>query len=199
MIGIVDYGAGNLHSVHKAFAYLEKESRILSHPLELEGIERLVLPGVGSFGHAVIELERREWRSPLKEWLAGDRPFLGICLGLQLLFESSDESPGQEGFSVMSGNCRKFMRNKVPQIGWNDIHIIKESPLFKGIDSGDYFYFVHSYHVVPESRDFICAETSYGCDYASIAGTGRVFGVQFHPEKSGEKGLELLKNWVEQC
>jgi glutamine amidotransferase len=91
------------------------------------------------------------------------------------------------------------MVNKVPQIGWNDIRITKGSPLFKGIESGDYFYFIHSYHVIPESKDVVCAETSYGCDYPSIAGRGRVLGVQFHPEKSGDKGLELLKNWMEQC
>ena len=199
MIGIVDYGAGNLHSVHKAFAFLEKESKILSQPSELEGIERLVLPGVGSFGHAVTELEKREWYVPLREWLTADRPFLGICLGLQLLFESSEESPGQAGLSILSGNCRKFIVNKVPQIGWNDVHIKRGSPLFNGIESGDFFYFVHSYHVVPEGEGVVYAETSYGCDYPSVAGSGRIFGVQFHPEKSGDKGLKLLKNWVERC
>jgi imidazole glycerol phosphate synthase glutamine amidotransferase subunit len=199
MIGIVDYGAGNLHSVQKAFAFLEKNSTILEHPSELDNIERLVLPGVGSFGHAMREIEMRTWLAPLKEWLADERPFLGICLGMQLLFESSDESPGQAGFSIMDGNCRKFAVNKVPQIGWNDIRITNMSSLFDGIESGDFFYFVHSYHVVPENCDVVYAGTSYGCEYPSVVGRGRVLGVQFHPEKSGDKGLQLLKNWVERC
>jgi glutamine amidotransferase len=118
---------------------------------------------------------------------------------MQLLFESSDETPGLQGFSAMAGTCRKFTRNKVPQIGWNDIHITKKNPLFTQIESGDFFYFVHSYHVALKNRDVICAETFYGLDYPSIVGRGRVFGVQFHPEKSGDKGLQLLNNWVERC
>ena len=199
MIGIVDYGAGNLHSVRKAFAFLEKESKILRQPSELEGIERLVLPGVGSFGHAMTELEKREWYAPLKEWLAADRPFLGICLGLQLLFESSDESPGLQGFSAMAGSCLKFAANKVPQIGWNDIHISRRNALFEGIESGTFFYFVHSYHVAPKNRNVVLAETEYGRVYPSIVSRGRIVGIQFHPEKSGDKGLKLLKNWVERC
>lgn len=199
MIGIVNYGAGNLHSVHKAFAYLGKDSKILEHPSKLKGIDKLVLPGVGSFGHAMREIEKQNWFLPLKEWLSSDRPFLGICLGMQLLFESSDESPGQTGFSIMAGNCRKFSINKVPQIGWNDIRITKKSAFFEGIDSGDYFYFVHSFHVDPKNKDVIYAETEYGRDYPSIVGRGRVLGIQFHPEKSGDKGLRLLKNWVERC
>jgi len=199
MIGIVDYGAGNLHSVHKAFAYLGKDSKILEQPSELEGVNKVVLPGVGSFGHAITEIIDRKWHSPLLEWLAADRPFLGICLGMQLLFESSDESPDLQGFSIMAGTCRKFTEKKVPQIGWNDIQITRKSNLFEGIKSGDYFYFVHSYYVDPENKDVICAETAYGCDYPSIVGRGRVVGVQFHPEKSGDKGLKLLQNWVERC
>jgi len=199
MIGIVDYGAGNLHSVHKAFAYLGKDSKILERPSEIKAIERLVLPGVGSFGHAMTEIKKRNWYSPLLGWISADRPFLGICLGLQLLFESSDESPGLLGFSAIAGSCRKFEEKKVPQIGWNDIRITKGSGLFEGIESGAYFYFVHSYHVVPENKDVIWAETAYSCDYPSIVGRGRIVGVQFHPEKSGEKGLQLLKNWVERC
>ena len=199
MIGIVDYGAGNLHSVQKAFSYLGKSSAILRNPAELNGIEKLVLPGVGSFGHAMKEIQNRNWHGPLMDWLIADRPFLGICLGMQLLFEGSSESPNVCGFSVMDGICRKFTENKVPQIGWNDILIKKEGPLFGGVQSGDYFYFVHSYHVVPEKKDVILAETFYGSLYTSIAGKGRVFGVQFHPEKSGDKGLMLLKNWEERC
>lgn len=199
MIGIVDYGAGNLHSVHKAFAYLGKDSKILEQPSEIEEIERLVLPGVGSFGHAMTEIKKRNWYSPLKEWLSSDRPFLGICLGMQLLFESSDESPGLLGFSAMAGSCCKLAGNKVPQIGWNDIRITKRNDLFERIESGTYFYFVHSYHVAPENKDVIWAETSYGREYPSIVGKGKLVAVQFHPEKSGEKGLQLLKNWVERC
>jgi len=199
MIGIVDYGAGNLHSVQKAFAFLGKDSSILQHPSEINGLDRLVLPGVGSFGHAMTEIKNQGWHAPLLDWLAAERPFLGICLGMQLLFESSDESPGQEGFSIMAGDCRRFTINKVPQIGWNDICITRRNALFEGIENGGFFYFVHSYRVAPDDRDVIWAETTYGGAYPSIVGRGRVIGVQFHPEKSGDTGLRLLKNWVERC
>jgi len=200
MIGIVDYGAGNLHSVRKAFAYLGKDCLILQNPRDLAGIQRVVLPGVGSFGHAMTEIQNRNWFAPLKDWLAEDRPFLGICLGMQLLFESSEESPGFSGFSLMAGTCRKFAAKKVPQIGWNDIRIKKESPLFYGLETGGYFYFVNSFYVVPEDEEATRAETFYGSLYTSVVGHGRrVFGVQFHPEKSGDLGLKLLQNWVERC
>lgn len=199
MIGIIDYGAGNLHSVHKAFAYLGKDCTIIRNPSDLAGVTRVVLPGVGSFGHALTQIQRKNWFVPLRDWLADNRPFLGICLGMQLLFESSDESLGMSGFSAMKGTCRKFKKKKVPQIGWNDIQIKKDIPLFAGLESGDHFYFVHSFYVVPGEEKVTYAETFYGSFYPSIVGKDHIFGVQFHPEKSGDKGLRLLQNWVERC
>jgi glutamine amidotransferase len=199
MIGIVDYGAGNLHSVQKAFEYLGKNCTILRDPGDLGKVARVVLPGVGSFGHALKEIQKKKWFAPLRDWLDEDRPFLGICLGMQLLFESSDESPGVRGFSLVKGTCRKFTERKVPQIGWNEIHIKRNGPLFTGLVSGSYFYFVHSFYAAPEDGEATCAETFYGSFFVSIVGKGRVFGVQFHPEKSGNKGLRLLQNWVERC
>jgi len=199
MIGIIDYGAGNLHSVRKAFSYLEKDCLIVQNPGDLAKVTRIVLPGVGSFGHAVTEIRKRNWFAPLRDWLTKGRPFLGICLGMQLLFETSDESSESAGFSVMEGTCRKFKEKKVPQIGWNDIEIKKYSPLFAGLRSRDYFYFVHSFYVVPRDEKDTRAETFYGSYYTSVVGRDRIFGVQFHPENSGDKGLRLLRNWVERC
>jgi len=199
MIGIVDYGAGNLHSVQKALGFLGKESAVMQNPSDLKGISKIVLPGVGSFGHAMAEIHKKKWFDPIKKWLAAGRPFLGICLGMQILFEGSSESPGVRGFSVMKGSCRKFTGNKVPQIGWNDITIKRDVPLLGGVESGDYFYFVDSYYVISEKKNVILAETGYGSFYPSIVGQGRIFGVQFHPEKSGDRGLRLLKNWEERC
>lgn len=199
MIGIVNYGAGNLNSVKKAFDFLEKESQILTSAEEFGTIERLVLPGVGSFSHAMERIKEKEFYNPIKEWIESDRPFLGICLGLQLLFESSEESAGVEGLSVFKGTCRRFTEEKVPQIGWNNIQVERVIDLLGGIRNGEFFYFNHSYYVVPEEDEVIVATSNYGVDYTSIAGKGNVFGVQFHPEKSGQTGIELLRNWMDRC
>ncbi len=199
MIGIVDYGAGNLSSVKKAFDFLRIESKILTSADELRIIERLVLPGVCSFGHAMKRIIERGLYDPIKDWIESDRPFLGICLGLQLLFESSEESEGVKGLSFLKGICRRFYGKKVPQIGWNNIRIESETELLRGIHSGDFFYFVHSYYAVPEESEVVVAISDYGVDFASVARSGNVFGVQFHPEKSGHTGLQLLRNWVQRC
>lgn len=199
MIGIVDYGAGNLRSVKKAFDFLEEKSRILTSAEELNTFERLVFPGVGSFGHAMEKIREMGLYGPIKEWIEMDRPFLGICLGLQLLFESSEEFMGVEGLSVFKGTCRRFAEKKVPQVGWNKIHIERGINLLGGIRNDEFFYFIHSYYVVPDESEVVVATSTYGVDYASIVGKGRVLGVQFHPEKSGYTGLRLLKNWVERC
>lgn len=199
MIGIVNYGAGNLKSVKKAFDFLGQENTILSSANEIGAIDRLVLPGVGSFGYAMEKIVEGGFFVLLKEWIESNRPFLGICLGLQLLFESSEESQNTEGLSYFKGECMKFHEKRVPQIGWNSIRIEKEDMLFKGISSGEFFYFVHSYYVVPEKDEVIMAKTNYGAVYTSVARRGNVYGVQFHPEKSGRAGLLLLRNWVEKC
>jgi glutamine amidotransferase len=202
MIGIVDYGAGNLKSVRKAFDFLGFESRLVDGAGGLEGIDKLVLPGVGAFGAAARRLRAGGLFDPLKEWLEAGRPFLGICLGLQLLFETSEESPGEPGFALFRGSCRKLRERKVPQIGWNTVTArdAGDGPaLLRGLPAEPYFYFVHSYCAAPEDDRLVVGRTDYGGPYPSIAGRGRVWGVQFHPEKSGGLGLRLLENWVREC
>ena len=199
MIGIVDYGAGNLKSVKKAFDFLGSESKILRGPEEFQSVDRVVLPGVGSFGHAVQCLGASGMMQPVLDWIQEDRSFLGICLGLQMLFEMSEETRGISGLSLMKGFSRKFKTGKVPQIGWNNIRKTKESPLFSGIKSGEFFYFVHSFYVDAGRKENVLAVSDYFVEFVCAAGTGNVYGVQFHPEKSGEAGLRLLGNWVKKC
>lgn len=199
MIGIVDFGAGNLNSVKKAFHFLGAKSKILTSADEFTTIDRLVLPGVGSFAHAMERIMERQFFSPIKNWIESDHPFLGICLGLQLLFESSKEADDVGGLEVFRGTCRRFCEKKVPQIGWNNIWIEKGVEILGGLRNGEFFYFVHSFYVVPEESDVVISTSNYGVDYPSIVGKENVFGVQFHPEKSGEAGLKLLRNWVERC
>jgi imidazole glycerol phosphate synthase glutamine amidotransferase subunit len=203
MIGIVDYGAGNLRSVIKAFDFLGFKSRLVDRAAALDGAELLVLPGVGAFGEAARQLKASGLFDPIRDWLRDDRPFLGICLGLQLLFESSEESPEEKGFAAVRGTCRRLAARKVPQIGWNTVRQTvggpAAPPLFRGFPDGSYFYFVHSFYVAPEDPGLIAATTDYEGAYPSVVARGRTWGVQFHPEKSGELGLRLLSNWVRQC
>jgi imidazole glycerol phosphate synthase glutamine amidotransferase subunit len=199
MIGIVDYGAGNLHSVGKALDFLGVEFRVLSDPQAADSAERLILPGVGAFGAAVRCLERGGWMERIREWAAADRPLLGICLGMQLFFESSKESNNYKGLGIMPGTCLRLSAPKVPQIGWNRVNAVRPHPLLDSISGGAFFYFVHAYYVEPEGDGSVVAETRYGADYPSMVAEGRVVGVQFHPEKSGRDGLKLLRNWVERC
>ncbi|OGC92926.1 MAG: imidazole glycerol phosphate synthase, glutamine amidotransferase subunit [candidate division Zixibacteria bacterium RBG_16_53_22] len=195
-VGVVDYGTGNLRSVQKAFEYLGAECRILGPAEDYAAVERLVLPGVGSFGHAMLSIEASRLYRPLMDWIGSGRPLLGICLGLQLLFESSEESMGVRGLSVFKGTCRRFREKKVPQIGWNNVRARRENRLLQGMAGGEFFYFNHSYFVVPEEEEVVLAETDYGVIYTSIAGKDNISGVQFHPEKSGRAGLETLENWM---
>ncbi|MFC2160843.1 imidazole glycerol phosphate synthase subunit HisH [Acidobacteriota bacterium] len=198
-VGIVDYGAGNLRSVKKALDYLGAENRFIRKADDLGRVQRLILPGVGAFGHAIEKIRAGGLEDPLKEWLHGDRPFLGICLGLQLLFASSNESPGVDGLGFLPGHCEKFTAPKIPQIGWNAIEITQGTPLLEGISPHAYFYFVHSYYVIPQHEENVIARTYYFEDFVSIACRGNVCGVQFHPEKSGRFGLKFLQNWIKRC
>lgn len=198
MISIVDYGAGNLKSVVKAFDYIGAETRVISTTRELTGAGRLVLPGVGAFGAAVSCLQRRGLFYDLQEFLSKERPFLGICLGMQLLLEGSEETPESAGFSLMKGRCRRFRRGKVPQIGWNRVrHMGIRPSLLQDIESDACFYFVHSYFVpIIQTEGWKIAVSGYYGDFVSVAESDHLAAVQFHPEKSGEAGLRLLRNWL---
>jgi glutamine amidotransferase len=196
VIKIVDYGMGNLRSVQKALEYVGFEASITSDPKDIEKASKVVLPGVGAFGDAMTNLGEYDLIDPIKESIEKGVPFLGICLGFQLLFSESEEGGTNPGLDIMSGEVKRFPpTQRVPQIGWNQIHIKRECPILDGVSDGSFFYFVHSYYVAPEDESYIVALTDYGIDYASITSKGNVFGVQFHPEKSQDLGLRILKNF----
>ncbi len=197
-IGIIDYGAGNLGSVKKALDYLSVPSRIIGSPDEtLETVRGVILPGVGAFGAAMAKLEKRGFLPLLRNHIAANRPFLGICLGMQLLLEGSSETENVPGIGVIGGTCRRFTSGKVPHMGWNAVEIESgaTSRLFKGIASGSYFYFIHSYYVEETDAALRASVTSYHVPFTSAFEKENVCAVQFHPEKSGDVGLALLRNW----
>jgi glutamine amidotransferase len=201
MIGVIDYGMGNLGSVTNALSFLGVPARVLREPEELAGCQSLILPGVGAFGDCMANLRQRGYVEPLQAWIAADRPLLGICLGLQVLCESSEESPGVEGFGVVPSPVVKFAATpecKVPQIGWNRVRGVagRNCPLLRGIPDGTYFYFVHSYYL-PGAAGWDAGLTVHGVEYAAAVWRGRTAAVQFHPEKSQAAGLRLLRNFVE--
>lgn len=199
MIAIIDYGAGNLRSVKKAFDYLNVKSQVISRSEQLANAEKIVLPGVGAFGAAIEKLHESGFYKAIREWLILNKPFLGICLGMQLLLETSPESPGVKGLSIFKGENLRFDAGKVPQIGWNQVQIQKKSKLFEGIPGGSFFYFLHGYYLAPTDHELIVATTGYGIEYPSAIENGNIAAVQFHPEKSGAVGLKLLENWVKLC
>ena len=201
MIGVIDYGMGNLGSVANALAFLGAPARILKGPDEMAACRALILPGVGAFGDCMANLRQWGYVEPLRAWMAADKPLLGICLGLQMLCESSEESPGVEGFGVVPSPVVKFAGGpglKVPQIGWNRVRRAPgrpECPLFRDVPDGTYFYFVHSYYL-PGAAGWDAGLTDYGGEYASAVWRGRTAAVQFHPEKSQQAGLRMLGNFV---
>lgn len=197
MIAIINYGSGgNLQSVKKVFDYLKEKSKITFNKKEIYRAERVVLPGVGNFGEAIKNLERRNLLKTLKKSIESQKkPYLGICLGLQLLFEKSEESPNVEGLGIFEGKVKKFEKGKVPQIGWNEIIPTKEGNIFKR----GYAYFVNSYYVLPEDKSIIAAKTDYFGEFTSAIQKENILAVQFHPEKSGKFGIELLQRWLEKC
>ncbi len=198
MIAIVDYGVGNLRSVQRAFEYVGAEVTVTAHRETIESASAVVLPGVGAFGKAMSNLERAGLTDVICQVITQGRPFLGICLGLQLLFEESEEMGQYRGLGVFGGQVKRFeVSLKVPQIGWNQIHIQRTSPLLEGVADGSYAYFVHSYYVAPADPEIVLAITDYEIDYASIVGQDNVFGIQFHPEKSQAVGLRILRNFTE--
>jgi glutamine amidotransferase len=199
MIAIIDYGMGNLRSVSKALEYLGASCRLCANGRGLVKPSKIILPGVGAFGDAMKELKARGFIEPLHAALARGAKLMGVCLGLQLLFRTSEENPGVKGLGVFDGTVRKFRSAgvKIPHMGWNDLKILKKHPMLEGIASGDYFYFVHSYCGKPKQRNLQLASCRYGReDFAAVIGDSRVFATQFHPEKSQEKGLRILKNFI---
>ena len=201
MIGIIDYGMGNLGSVSNACRFLGVEFRIVTRPEDMDACRAVILPGVGAFGDCMAHLERYGFVEPVRTWIGEDRSFLGICLGLQLLFEGSEESPGVRGLGVLPGQVRRFAPSpdwKVPQIGWNRVRQNRsECPLFRDIPDQSYFYFVHSYFTDVTDRSLAAGLTDYGVDYTSIVWRGRMMAAQFHPEKSQKVGLQMLRNFVD--
>jgi glutamine amidotransferase len=195
---IVDYGAGNLRSVQKAFEKVGVDATVTSDARAIETAPGLVLPGVGAFGAAMDHLEQKGLLEPLLRRIEAGVPFLGVCLGLQLLFEASEESPGVPGLGVVRGDVRALPPTvKVPHIGWNQVEVCSDSDLFEGIPEASAFYFVHGYAVVPQSPGDVLSMTDYdGVSFVSAVEVGNVAGVQFHPEKSSTLGLRFYRNFA---
>lgn len=199
MTAIIDYGAGNLMSVKKALDYIGAKSNITSDPAEIEKADSVILPGVGAFGDAMDSMRSRGLDGAVKKAAVSGKPFLGICLGLQLLFAHSDESPDASGLGLLNGDISLIPNNsglKVPHIGWNSIEIRENSRLFSGIENGSYFYFVHSYYLNGADESDVAATTEYGVKIECAIERGNMFATQFHPEKSGSAGLQVLKNFI---
>ncbi len=192
MIAIVDCGTGNLASVENAFRSLGADASIASAPEQIQKAQRIVLPGVGSFGYFMEQLRANGLEAPIKKAIAQKKPYLGICLGMQVLFEKSAESPGVEGLGVFAGEVVKFRAQKVPQVGWNRV-----LPARKGILKEGYAYFTNSYYCKPREDGRIAARSDYSGKFACGVEKENIFAVQFHPERSGKYGLELLRRWVE--
>lgn len=200
MIAIIDYQMGNLRSVQKALERVGHEAIITSDPNEVGRSEKVILPGVGAFEDAIAELHRRDLAGPIKDAIAADKPFLGICLGLQMLFDVSYENGMHEGLGILPGEVVRFQvppELKVPHMGWNGLQFRRPPPLLEGIDEGSHFYFVHSYYVKPRDESIIATETDYGGKFCSMIWRGNLFATQFHPEKSQADGIRLLKNFAE--
>lgn len=200
MIAIIDYEMGNLRSVQKGFAKVGHEALIARDADTLARADKIVLPGVGAFGDAMRELKARDLIEPIRAAVAAGKPFLGICLGLQLLFDAGYEGGRHEGLGIVPGEVRRFeLRGeyKVPHMGWNQLEVRRAPPILTGLSSGTYCYFVHSYYVVPSDAGVIAAETDYGGRFCSMIWRDNITATQFHPEKSQADGLRMLKNFAE--
>ena len=213
-IGIIDYGMGNLGSVSNACKFLELDAEIISAPSQLDSCRAIILPGVGAFGDCMAHLVEHNFVDAIRDWIDSGKPFFGICLGLQALFQSSEESPGIDGLGIFEGTVKRFSgadtpvcppneqtgvsapQLKVPQIGWNAVNQVRpDCSMFTGIDDEAYFYFVHSFYVAPADESIIAGQTNYGLNYCSAVWKDNVFAAQFHPEKSQALGLQMLRNF----
>jgi imidazole glycerol phosphate synthase glutamine amidotransferase subunit len=205
VIGVLDYGAGNLGSVINALKRLGHEARFVRAPEEMTGAgaryEKILFPGDGHFAAAMASLEQSGYAGAIREWINADKPFLGICIGLQLLFDSSEEAPPVagapvRGLGIIPGAVKRFPGRKVPQIGWNQTQAREGAQLFRGIPENSFFYYIHSYYTVPDDAGTAAAWAEYYLRYCSAVERGALAAVQFHPEKSGALGLKLLENWA---
>jgi glutamine amidotransferase len=197
MLALIDYGSGNIRSVENALKHEGAGVELVSDPDRLASAKGVILPGVGAFGDCVAGLQSRGLWEPIGEWLAADKPFLGICVGYQLLFEEGEESPGVKGLGFFKGRVQKFTTQglKVPQIGWNDLETTQH-PLWDGLAPHSHVYYVHSYFPAPVDDGKVIARSTYGETFAAACASGRVAGVQFHPEKSQNVGLSILRNFA---
>ncbi|MGN7472281.1 imidazole glycerol phosphate synthase subunit HisH [Brevibacillus sp. SAFN-007a] len=199
MIGIIDYGMGNLYSLSKALERLGYSYEFVSAPERLQEYSGLILPGVGAFGDAIANIRGMGLDRAIHAYAASGRPILGICLGMQLLFDKSEEHGENTGLGLIRGEAVRFSGDyKVPHMGWNQLRLQQEHPLLEGVREGEYVYFVHSYHVRCKP-DVLLATSDYYQEVTAIVGRGHVYGMQFHPEKSGETGMRLLRNFAVQC
>ena len=199
MIAIIDYDAGNIKSVEKAFKYIGEDTVVSRDKDVILSADKVVLPGVGSFGDAMEKLRDYDLIDTINKVVENNTPFLGICLGLQLLFESSDETPGVEGLGILKGKILRIPDKpgfKIPHIGWNSLELTNNGRLFKGIEEQSYVYFVHSYYLEAEDEQIVKASTDYIPHIHASVESGNVFACQFHPEKSGDVGLQILKNFA---
>ncbi|MDD5796407.1 MAG: imidazole glycerol phosphate synthase subunit HisH [Oscillospiraceae bacterium] len=201
MIAIIDYGAGNIQSVYKALKFIDCDAVVTKNPDEILKADGAILPGVGSFGDTMDTMQKYGIKDTVIKYTQSGKPFLGICLGLQLLFPKSEESVGAEGLSILQGEIKKIPNNsgelKIPHIGWNNLNIKKHDGLFKGIDGSPYVYFVHSYYLDAQDKDIVSSQTNYGVLIDASVQKDNVFATQFHPEKSGDVGLKMLRNFAD--
>lgn len=202
MIAIIDYGMGNIHSVNKALQLYGAKTIVTNKASEISKADKIVLPGVGAFDDAMQELKMQGLISVIKKELNSGKPFLGICLGMQILFEESQEAKKAKGLGMLKGRVKRFKETgnlKVPHMGWNQLKISNTCPLLEDIASGAYVYFCHSYYPEPAEKKVVAATTDYGRDFSSVVWKDNVYGVQFHPEKSQKIGLKIVENFLSRC
>jgi len=198
MIGILDYGLGNLHSVKNALNFLGAESKIISDSSEIEQSQSIIIPGVGSFQKAMKKLNQKNMIKPIIKFAKTEKPILGICLGMQLLATTGYEPEQTEGLGLIPGEVKLMNPSlRLPHVGWNGIDLKKSSKLFVGVKKKSDFYFVHSYHFLPFDNNVIITSTDYGFEFVSCVNINNIYGIQFHPEKSQKQGLKILKNYVD--
>ncbi|MGN1130489.1 MAG: imidazole glycerol phosphate synthase subunit HisH [Ruminococcus sp.] len=202
MIAIIDYDAGNIQSVYKALKYVGCDCIVTKDKNEIMDAQGAILPGVGSFGNSMENMNKNGLTETVREFIKTKKPFLGICLGLQLLFPESEESPNVKGIDIFKGTVTKIPDGdglKIPHMGWNSIKLLKKDGIFKGIRDNSYVYFVHSYYLNAENKNIVAAQTQYGVTIDAAISYENVTATQFHPEKSGEVGLQMLRNFADMC